>query len=293
MTAFASSSQGGLCWLASYPKSGNTWFRIVLRACLSEDPVDAIDLDAIQTGAIASSRVWIDDILGFDTSDLTQDEVMRLRPSVYRWTAAQGASGYHKIHDAYSLTPDGVPLIGDRTTRAVIYLLRNPLDVAPSLAYHLGTDMDTAIARMGDRNFALSRARHGLSGQLLQRLGTWSDHVSSWVDACGVPVHVVRYEDMLSDPQSAFAAAFSHLGLTISPERLAQAIEAGRFERLATLEAERGFRERSKKAERFFRRGQAGGWRDTLSPEQVQQIIADHRAVMARFGYLDARGAPL
>lgn len=293
MTPSGQTSQSGLYWLASYPKSGNTWFRIVLRACLAEDPAAQIDLNAIQTGMIASSRVWIDDVVGFDTSDMTQEEVRRLRPAVYRWTAARGAPGYHKIHDAFSRNADGVPLIDDQATRAVVYILRNPLDVAPSLANHNGTDIDAAIALMGDPAASLSRSQKKLSAQLLQHLGTWSDHVTGWIDAQDVEVHAIRYEDMLAAPQSTFATALAHLGLQIPPDRLGHAIEAAQFDKLVAQESTGGFRERPGKSARFFRRGQAGGWRDTLSTEQIAQILADHGRVMARFGYLDAEGQPL
>src|SRR5207244_8908627 len=99
---------GGIYWLASYPKSGNTWFRTFLYN-LQEDGDDPADINDIRTGAIASGRGWIDEVLGFDSADLTQDEIERLRPAVYRWSGSDDEIGYHKIHDAYTLLPDGEP----------------------------------------------------------------------------------------------------------------------------------------------------------------------------------------
>ncbi len=71
-----------------------------------------------------------------------------------------------------------------------------------------------------------------------------------------------------------------------------RAIEQSSFEKLAAQEQENGFRERSVKAERFFRSGKAGIWRDTLSAEQADQIMQDHHQVMRRFGYIDESGSP-
>ncbi len=65
-------------------------------------------------------------------------------------------------------------------------------------------------------------------------------------------------------------------------------MENTRFDRLARQEKKSGFQERSHKQEKFFRRGRAGSWRSMLSPAQAARIVADHGAVMERFGYLEA-----
>lgn len=65
---------GGIYWLASYPKSGNAWFRAFLRN-LQEDGDAPVDINELQTGSIASARGWLDEVLGFDTAELTPDEV--------------------------------------------------------------------------------------------------------------------------------------------------------------------------------------------------------------------------
>ncbi len=84
---------GGIYWLASYPKSGNTWFRVFLRNLL-EDGDKPADINEIHTGSIASGRGWLDEVLGFDTAELEPDEVDRLRPEVYRWSIRNEEVGY-------------------------------------------------------------------------------------------------------------------------------------------------------------------------------------------------------
>jgi hypothetical protein len=120
----------------------------------------------------------------------------------------------------------------------------------------------------------------------------WSSHVRSWIDAPGLNVHVVRYEDLLADPMQYFGAVARFLDLPDEPEGLARAIDASRFEELARQEQASGFRERSRTAERFFRSGRAGGWREALSDAQVGQVVGAHAPVMRRFGYLDVEGRP-
>ncbi|HZX32077.1 MAG TPA: sulfotransferase domain-containing protein [Rhodocyclaceae bacterium] len=282
----------GIYWLASYFKSGNTWFRAFMQNLL-EDGDRPVDINQLATGRIASERGWLNDVLGFDTADLDGDEVERLRPEVYRWSSRDGETGYHKIHDAYTYTADGEPVVSREATRGALYILRNPLDVAPSFANHIGLSLDEAIASMGDRQCAVCKSLKQLHPQIRQKLLSWSGHVLSWVDAPDLNCRVLRYEDMQADPVAAFTGAARFLGLPDDPVRIAKAIRFSDFSELSRQEAEKGFYERPSHAERFFRQGKSGGWRDRLSPEQVARIIADHGEVMRRFGYLDADGQPL
>jgi hypothetical protein len=282
----------GIYWLASYPKSGNTWFRSFL-CNLQQDASEPVDINALSSGSIASSRGWLDEVLGFDTAELDADEVDQLRPTVYRWSLKDSQPGYHKIHDAFTRLPDGQPLISLESTRGALYLIRNPLDVVASAANHWHLSLDETIERMGNPDMALARSRKSLPDQVRQKLLTWSQHVLSWVDAPGLNCLVIRYEDMLLDPVATFTQASHFLQLPTDPQRIDKAIRFSDFKVLSQQEASQGFRERPGKAARFFRQGQSGGWRQTLSSSQVQRIIADHGAVMRRFAYLDASGQPV
>jgi Sulfotransferase domain len=281
---------GGIYWLASYPKSGNTWFRAFVQNLRVDDDAP-VDINQIYTGAIAGARVWIDEVLGFDTADLTHDEVDRLRPHVYRWSADDGEIGYHKIHDAYTRLPDGEPLVAREGTLGALYIVRNPLDVVASFADHMGCTIDEAVAKMGDANFEIA-PRGGLFHQARQRLLSWSGHLESWIDCPELRCEVVRYEDMLHRPLETFTRAARFLELPDDAARVEKAVRFAAFEELRRQEAERGFAEKSARAPQFFRRGIAGGWREELDDEQVAQVIADHGPMMRRLGYLDAAGQP-
>lgn len=282
----------GLYWLASFPKSGNTWFRTFLRNYI-DDADHPADINDLETGSIASNRAWLDEVLGFDTADLNFDEVDRLRPSVYEWPNAQEPIGYHKIHEAYFLTPENVPLIGTKTTLGAVYIMRNPLDVAPSYANHLNESVEKAILAMGDPNGSLAKSTQKLTAQVRQFMGTWSHHVTSWVDAPDLTKLVLRYEDMQADPHTVFGGAVRFLGLDLDQARLAKAIRFSSFDVMSAQEQAFGFRERPAKAEKFFRKGVSGDWRERLTAAQVAKIIDDHGTVMRRFGYLDAQDRPV
>ncbi len=282
----------GIYWLASYPKSGNTWFRSFLFNLQQNGDAPA-DINELSTGKIGAHRDWLDEVLGFDTAELDHEEIDRLRPEVYRWSLRDNDVGYHKIHDAYTYPSSGHPLVSCEATLGALYILRNPLDVAPSAANHWNLNIDETIERMGQHDMALARNRKGLPTQVRQRLLTWSEHVLSWVDAPGLNRLIIRYEDMLKDPMTTFTQASHFLQLPTDSARIEKAVRFSDFKVLSQQEADKGFKERPVKAKRFFLNGQSGGWRNKLTPDQVQRIITDHREVMFRFGYIDASGKPL
>jgi aryl sulfotransferase len=286
-------------WLASYPKSGNTWLRILIANLAAKDgqPIDINDLPV--SGGIASARGPFDHLLLIDSGLLSHDEVDCLRPRVYEElargaaddeydaTAPRPAVRYVKVHDAYTLTPLGEPLLGGAGGAAgAIVMVRDPRDVAPSLASHRNIGIDEAIAFMNDCDaaFAAETTRQDL--QLRQKLRGWSGHVASWLEQTDIPVHLVRYEDLRMDTAGALRQALQFAGQTAADDDIRRAVTFADFSQLRQQEAAKGFKEASRRsAGRFFRRGEAGAWREELTPEQAARIEADHAPMMQRLGY--------
>lgn len=273
----------GIFWLASYPKSGNTWFRVFIEN-LQRDAACPADINRLSIKN-AANKFWLDDALGFSTADLREDEVEALRAPAYEWFAStQEAAGYFKIHDAYR--PE--LLVAQRHYMlGALYLIRDPLDVALSLANHHGCDLDSAVSMMIDTQRTTSSGGSRYLAQARQYLSCWSGHAISWVDGLQVGCHVVRYEDLLATPMETFTRAARYLQLPDEPERIAKAISFSSFAELVRQEEHSGFRERNAPGARFFRRGRSGQGRQCLSRSQINRIVSAHGAVMERFGYLN------
>jgi len=280
----------GIVWLASYPKSGNTWIRVFLTNFLrnGEAPADIRELDG---RTVASARALFDEAVGVAASDLTPSQVERYRPAVYEQIAAEHPERlYLKIHDAFTRTSEGVPLVTAKATAGVLYVVRNPLDVAVSFAFHKGVPPGDMVSHLNDPGFCFGSDVHRLPNQLPQRLLTWSGHVRSWLDDSGLPVHVVRYEDLLLSPMETFSKLLAFAGLDPDLGRVQKAIAFSSFDILKAQESAHGFWERSTVAERFFREGRIGDWRNHLTEAHAGRIAADHGPVMKRLGYLSDSG---
>lgn len=281
-----------IVWLASYPKSGNTWLRALLTNFQSHGDVPA-DINNLTASKFASSRQTADNALGIECSDLTWEEIDCYRPAIYRYLAGQSRDLlFVKSHDAYTLNTNAEPIIPADVTIAAVYVVRNPLDVAVSLANYRGIAAHDAIDQMASESATLSGHRERLSFHLRQTLLSWSRHVLSWLDQRAIPLHVMRYEDMSQRPVETFREVVQFLGLPDNLERIQRAVDFSTFDTLRQQELEGGFRERPVETDAFFRRGRVGAWRETLTKEQVERLVRDHGAVMRRLGYLSESGCP-
>lgn len=282
-----------LVWLASYPKSGNTWFRVVLGNLLIATRDKPLDINQIGVGAIASSRPLFDQNMGIKASDLSLNQIQSWRVRVAEQIAQQHEPElfFFKIHDHYQQVAPGEPLIPLDRTRCVIYLVRNPLDVCVSYAHHFHMTFEAASQQLCNEDTGLCAGTTRLYNQLRQHLSSWSEHVRSWLEAPDLPVHVLRYEDMKRSSFQSFSKALSAAGVAFTDEQLYRALEASKLERLRLQEREAGFVEKVRTSPAlFFRKGEIGEGQVELSTEQVECLISHHGAMMRRLGYLDQTG---
>lgn len=276
-----------ILWLASYPKSGNTWLRAFLANYL-RNAAEPEDINALPRFALGDMRIepYLR-LSGKTAADLSRDDINRLRPRVHRDLAAAGPGLVPvKTHSAIAAI-GGIPTITPDVTFGAVYVIRNPLDVAVSFHHHYAVTLDQAVAAVCFKGLEIPPK----AGHVVQVIADWSTHVRSWLRAPGLYLKTLRYEDMLADPTRAFAEVCAFLKMPEDQARLDRAIRHSTFEVLAAQELDRGFVEKSRGAEAFFRRGAAGGWREELSPAQVERILVCHRPLMTELGYLSEDGA--
>ncbi|WP_260582042.1 sulfotransferase domain-containing protein [Sphingopyxis sp. PET50] len=280
-----------IVWLASYPKSGNTWLRAMLTHLLAP-PGAAFSVNALTGGIEGGDRHALDDACGISSAEMTRAELLPYRALLHRQIAEEVAAPFFiKTHDLYAHAADGTALFPADASRAAVYLVRNPLDVALSFAHHSGHDPGWAIARMADDDATLNVWPDRISDFLPVHLGSWSAHVASWTRQQDIPLCLLRYEDMLADPAAALARVAAIAGIDATPQAIAAAAAASSLAALRAREAEEGFREKPPGMPNFFRSGRAGEWTSALGDEQIARIVATHEEMMAALDYLPPSGA--
>lgn len=272
--------------LVSYPKSGNTWLRFLLENYLSdlETPVElsstALDLEG------AGSRKAFDQVTGLSSSDLTNTEIDELRPFVFETLSQKPTQKprFLKVHEAYRITRANAPIYPSSAFPNAIYIVRNPLDVAVSFAFHANTSIDDIIEDMSNPKLFTGGRE---SPQIRQVLFNWSSHVKSWTQQKEISIKTIRYENLLSDPIAVFGGILDFLNLkkTNHQNRLLKAVKFSSFATLKQLEKTSGFMERTSKTTPFFRKGRVDDWKNHLTKKQAQALINTHKPVMKAFGY--------
>src|SRR5262245_26713926 len=124
---------GGVVWLASYPKSGNTWMRLLLANIQSEDGLP-VCINQLEPGSFVHSRRLFDLNTLVDSALLRPDEFATLRSSVIdEHVCEQRAPIFAKVHDAWIHGAGGLAMLR-RRERASLYRVRDPADGARALS---------------------------------------------------------------------------------------------------------------------------------------------------------------
>jgi hypothetical protein len=257
-------------WIASFPKSGNTWVRMFINAYITghlDINHQFLTTSDISPGAYQSvsdlpiktmSRY---DILNYRHAALRNEVYRRLPEPVF-----------FKTHNACRQIDD-IWLIPKNFTQGAVYLVRDPRDIAPSWADHCKINLEKAIFQMSDPDFALCR------DNMVHWASSWSNHVKSWMEPT-VPTLLVKYELLKDDPEKHFTNMLKHFEIDIDKKRIRKAIKMTEIEKLKEQEEKYDFREKRGK-EHFF-----GGNRQKLTEKHKARIEEDHGEVMKLLEYI-------
>ena len=265
-------------WLASYPKSGNTWVRMLLYAY----KFGSANLEQMKGHVIGDQipGAWFS-VSPVPWGYLNNDQRLLLRHPALMMSAMMYPNRpvIMKTHCA-NLRVNSIDLIPEELTSKSVYIVRDPRDVCISYAHHMGISIDEAIEKLNSIGGSLSSGESGI----VQAIGSWSANVKSWNEDGHFDRIIIRYEDLLSNPIVELRKILTQY-YDIEPEvpRMQKAIDLCTFSKLQKQEQEEGFSEATKNGE-FFRKGKSS-WRETLTSEQISTIEKDHSLWMVNMGY--------
>lgn len=273
-----------IIWLASYPKSGNTWLRIFLAAYATDGPVSInhlplfVGASDVQPGAFQAVSLWPTDEI-----PLTYQVAMRGAALLQLVARSPMQPAFIKTHWR-NIMAWGIPAIPEMLTHKAVYLTRDPRDVCVSLARHNGTEVEKQVEVLLTPNAAVhggEKSRYGKT--LFSAMGSWAEHVESW-QRTDFPCHHVRYEDMVAEPVRTFTEILKFLAIwDVDKNRVQRAVKNTGFKRLQAQEQAEGFLEN--RGQVFFKNGKPGGWADVLTEDQITRIHAGLFQTMEGLGY--------
>jgi Sulfotransferase domain len=275
---------GQIIWLASYPKSGNTWMRMLLNTYFHSDTerqnLNSLDLSTYGGSSKSSYRA----VTSTDVDTMSDDDIAKLTPNAHTHIASRHQDAvFVKTHNMLS-TYKGTSLITPSVTRGGIYIIRNPLDTVLSVADHFGLSLDRAIDLMNSMNGSTAPTDQVVR----QYFGSWSHNVLTWTTEIPFAVCPVRYEDLHSAPGKSFENILSFFDFEIDRKKIAKTVKKTSFKALKSMEKRDGFSEKSEHSKAFFRSGKTGQWKSKLSEAQIERLVTPNYVQMKRFGYLPA-----
>lgn len=242
-------------FLVSYPRSGNTWTRFLLGNLV--DQKNAVTFSNIE------SRI----------------------PEIYfnndRFLRALPRPRMLKSHECFQ---PHYP--------RVIYLVRDPRDVAISFYHH-----NVKAGNIPD-NYSMDEfVPRFVAGEFDRKFGSWRDNVMSWTALRGDDANfmMLRYEEMKIDTAAGLRRIAEFLQqcdfrhIDSSPESIHRAIELSSAQRMRELERKEAgswvLTKGTRSDKPFVRSATSGGWKSQLSSQSVNAIESAWGSLMQRLGY--------
>ena len=282
-----------IIWIASYPKSGNTWVRSLLSAYLySED--GNFNFNLLKKILKFPSKKYLEYFIK-DFSNIK-------KVSEY-WITAQerinlqneNKSIFLKTHSALC-TLEKNPFTNKKNTQAVIYIVRDPRNVITSVGNHYSMNIKESYNFMTDKNRIITQDKWGGDNfGISEVLGSWSDHYKSWKNMNFAPILNIKYEDLIYDTKKSLIKIINFLQrfteIKIDNEKISRTVESCNFENLSKMEKNEGFieaaySEKLKKKVNFFHLGRKNNWKNLLDQEMEKKIREAFHNEMEELKYI-------
>jgi hypothetical protein len=278
-----------IIWLASYPKSGNTWIRIFLSTLLysSDKPIVNINNNHIKQFPTRS-----------DFDNLT-DNVMDMDEFAKNCILAQQRINLDnrikilKTHNAYWQNYEKNYFFTDKeNTLGVIYIVRDPRNVITSIMDYFNKKSYRETLEFLIDNYKVIGGTKFESG-IPTILFSWANHYNSWKQFKKNYL-LIKYEDLLDKPQEEFLKISNYLNtignFKFNEKDILEIAENCKFENFRNQEKTKGFIDNSATnkifKKNFFRLGPKNNWKDLLDTDIKLKIEEQFKKEMLELGYI-------
>ena len=277
-----------IIWLASYPKSGNTWLRMFLRAYfLPKDKKFSINEegnDNYEAKAFPNIDLLNENQINYNKFE----EIVKNWINLQIFINLNNKINFLKTHNG-NFNINGYPFTNSKNTIGGIYVVRDPRDVVLSLSNHFNITYEQAFNNMNNMQNYEFYDKNLTNGFRNSIMGTWSSNYNSWRYYQEKKIHLVRYEDMIKKPENTFLKILKYLNLFLSfnidESKIKKAIQDTSFQNLREMENKGGFKELGS-GDKFFRKGIIGDWEQTLNPQMIKNIETNFQKEMRELDYI-------
>jgi len=277
-----------IIWIASYPKSGNTWIRALLSAYLYS-PKGNFEFNLLDKISQFPSQYYLEPFL----KNLKNfKEVPKYWIQSQNKINTENKINFLKTHNAMC-TIQGNQFTNKHNTLAAIYVVRDPRNVITSLSNHYDLNINEAFDFFTNkRKIIFMKDNIGD----VHFIGDWADHYKSWKIANFYPIKIIKYEDLLSNTEKTFISILDFLSqfmkVNYDNDKIRNSIKSTTFKVLKKKEIKEGFPESVSSQKKggkinFFHLGEENSWKKYLNLEMEQKIIKIFNKEMLELEYID------
>jgi hypothetical protein len=279
-----------IIWLASYPKSGNTFLRSILGTYFfSQD--GNFSFDQVYKIAQFPSLFHFNEInIDINNIEQTMGSYVKVQNNL---NLKYKSKKFFKTHSAFFDNESNNSIFSNpENSLGAVYIVRDPRNVVTSYAHHYSITVDEAFNQISDKELFLKKTN--LHPDVF--ISSWSLNYLSWKKA-GIPVLFIKYEDLIKNTKEKLIEVFNFfqtLGMNKSlydDKKLDNVIKSTQFNNMKKLEKENDFREavfKNKTDEKipFFNLGPSNNWKNILDPNLANKIEKAFSKEMEELGYL-------
>ena len=287
-------------WICSYPKSGNTWVRLILSGLFftNDGKINNFDLlNKIPKFDVESNFEFIKKLSKYDYAKIFNktkyDEESLLAYSKY-WIEAQkrkkiidGSFSFFKTHNARVKINSNI-YTNSESSLGFIYISRDPRDVVVSYSDHIKKDINFTLDFLLNGQIMGKEKEKKIMPEILLN---WGDNYSSWKKFNSVPNLFIRYENLLNqtDLEIEKICDFFYKNYNIKiankNKKIENIVNTTKFENLKLNEQKYGFKE-NPKSQIFFRVGKHKQWEKKLNKKEIKNIETKFSNIMKELNYI-------
>ena len=279
-----------IIWLASYPKSGNTFLRSILGTYFFTQDGN-FSFDQVYKIAQFPSLFHFNQInIDINNIEQTLGSYVMVQNNL---NLKNKSKKFFKTHSAFfDNKSNNSTFSNTENSLGAIYIVRDPRNVITSYAHHYSITVDEAFNQISDKELFLKKTN--LHPDVF--ISSWSLNYLSWKKA-NIPLLLIKYEDLVKNTKEKLIEVFNFfqtVGINkniYNDKKLDNVIKSTQFNNMKKLEKEIGFEEsvidkKTNKKIPFFNLGPSNNWRNKLDPNLVKKIEKVFSKEMEELGYL-------
>ena len=277
-----------IIWIASYPKSGNTYLRSFIASYFFS-----------KKGKFDFSLLM--NILQFPSVKFTKKNIYSEIEASQSWiyNQEQFFSGekvhFVKTHNTLN-SFKGNEFVNNNQTLGAIYIVRDPRNVITSMKNHYSMSYDYAYSKLIDENASLLEKSRDNDHSNFTFLGSWKNHYKSWKMSKNFKTLFIKYEDLENNKFESFNKIVTFINnlkkdqTKINEKKLINSIKSTNFANLRNKEEMEGFEEsrymkNSEQKIRFFNLGFNNRWEKILPKYILEKLNKSFNNDLNDLGY--------